>query len=162
MADPISDLRDALQRNVAQVEALGYPVKGFQRVVVMLVAGELNHHLLNCSGDDDPATEWKPWLGCDGCCPVCCAPCAALAWLRDNANDALTEWLNDWDPDPNGRWDWQLPDGSVNWEMVARHWKPELNNCHDMEDEMGDAEPGSMGDSSRRSTVPEGYSFHEW
>lgn len=136
-ADPVGEAF-GVKASELIIREVGLPSPELRRAVVMLVAGNLNHHLLNCNGDDDPATEWKPWLGCDGCCPECCAPCKAMTWLRDHANDALTEWLNDWDPHPNGRWDWQLPGGSVNWEMVERHWKPDQLQCHDEGDDMGD------------------------
>jgi hypothetical protein len=89
-----------------------------RQAIVWLVAGTINHHILDtCQGGDD----------CEGCCPECCGPCATLAWFRDEANDKLTRWLNE--VDPGASWCWQLPDGSIDWAAIEAHWNPEKLGC---------------------------------
>lgn len=94
----------------------------FGKQVAMLVAGVINSHILNCDMVRYPGTIDT----CDGCCPVCCAPCAALAWFRDNplARNQLAHWFADWDPG----WDWCEPDGQIKWAEVEKHWT--LTECH--------------------------------
>lgn len=91
---------------------------GLPDAVTWLVIGTINHHVLDTCVDPE---------ACDGCCPVCCGPCASLAWWRDEANEDLTRWLNL--ADPGAGWDWQLPDGSVNWAEIEKHWKPDRIGC---------------------------------
>lgn len=95
---------------------------GLGKQVAMLVAGTINDHILSCE-------KWDGDTECDGCCPVCCGPCAALAWFRDNpqARVALAHWLVDWDPE----WDWCEPDGQIKWAEIEKHWK--LTECHEEE-----------------------------
>lgn len=106
----------------------------FIECIAMLVAGEINHHIVRCGNDGITDDD------CDGCCPICCAPCKAMAWFRDNANEMLTAAFKAWDdrnaaemghvrtPEDEPSWMWQLPDGSVNWAMIETHWK--LTECH--------------------------------
>lgn len=91
--------------------------EGFRQAVIWMVAGTINHHILCDSGSEE----------CEGCCPNCCGPCHALAWLRDNEDATVTRWLNR--TDPGASWIWQRPDGSINWAMIEAHWKPEKLGC---------------------------------
>jgi len=92
---------------------------GFGRQVAMLVAGVINSHLMTCNGDP-----------CDGCCPLCCAPCSALLWFRTNtqARLQLAYWFQEWDTG----WDWCLPDGQIAWTMIDKHWQHQCPACGDV------------------------------
>lgn len=61
----------------------------------------------------------------EGCCPQCCAPCAALAWLRDQADEPLSVWFEAWDTG----WDWCAEDGHVRWAQVVACWT--MTECHE-------------------------------
>lgn len=72
-------------------------------VIAYFAAGVINDHVLD---------EVQPEQA--SCCPTCCAPCAALVWLRDNARDdldrAVVEHLG-------AGWEW-LADGRIDWERL--------------------------------------------
>lgn len=109
------------------------PPGRMEEALVQLLAGFMNEHAFNCYGWDHeiPVEEWDK-KACEGCCPVCCAPCSAAAWLRDNADEWLTKALNVWWPGAD--WVWQRPDGGVDWAKVEWHWRNlEPRLCHDDE-----------------------------
>lgn len=83
-------------------------------IIAKLVAGTINHHILSCIWIDGSEVP------CDGCCPICCAPCWSLAWLRDKADNHLKYWLKLWDD--TSLWSWQNENGTVNWTMIESHW----------------------------------------
>jgi len=103
--------------------------------IAMMVAGLIDEHIDCQPGSDE----------CEGCCPLCCAPCAGLAYLRDRLNEPLTLWFKLWNlknlqdarkayPDEDlidwhGYYDWQNEDYSVNWALIEAHWK--LTECHE-------------------------------
>lgn len=92
--------------------------EGFRDAIAALVDGIIEHHLRECEGS---AT-------CLGCCPECCNPCVALKWFRDN--DTRKE-LDSWIAKQQTGNDWQHPDGTINWEYLGAHWKPEKLGCID-------------------------------
>lgn len=91
---------------------------GFRTAVAGLTAGSINQ-LLSSELGLDP--EWPK----DGtCCPECCAPCSALRWLRDNGIP-VGQWLADAEM---GGYDWQQPDNTIDWELIAQRWT--MTDCH--------------------------------
>lgn len=86
-----------------------------------LIAGMINDHLLSCIDEED---ELRYDLeGATQFCPRCCGPCAALAGYfatprgRGDA-DAYTQALG-----AAGGYDWQKPNGSVDWDWVRQQMK---------------------------------------
>lgn len=140
--------------NVVNQLVVGFPSARLSMAVVLLLAGTVNDHILSCQTWAWPGEEpLNPPEDCEGCCPLCCGPCAALAWFRDNpgADAWLTEWLNAWHPD--GGSVWQLPGGSVDWKFIAAHWKPGELGCHDEEYLMDMQETVDLGKLAERAAV---------
>lgn len=87
-----------------------------------LIAGLINDHLREWTTELD---EWErkngaPEGGYTSFCPRCCGPCAALADYfftnRGRAEaDAYAKALG-----ASGGYDWQLPNGHINWEIIER------------------------------------------
>jgi len=113
---------------------------GIGHALVQLMAGIINDHILSCDHVDGEE--------CEGCCPICCAPCHALASLRDHEDEAVTGWMLAWDerdlaearakyPEEDfgfpedGLYDWQRPDHGVNWAIIEKHW----HGCPNHEDQ---------------------------
>lgn len=98
-----------------------------------LIAGLINDHLRDLFHAD----EWDYLHGCPedatSFCPKCCGPCAALAEYfntpRGRAEaDAYVLELPKSPTRVDGGYDWQLPNGKINWEIIerdmARGWCP--------------------------------------
>lgn len=98
-----------------------------------LIAGLINDHLRSWNANPD---EWEKAHGCPeeytDFCPKCCGPCAALAEYfntprgRAEADAYVLELPKS--PTRDGGYDWQLPSGKINWEMIeqdmAKGWCP--------------------------------------
>lgn len=92
----------------------------------LLIAGLINDHLR----ERWDAEAWGDAPdGCTSFCPECCGPCGALRDYfftpRGRAEaDAYTMALGR----SGGSYDWQNPNGSINWEIIeadmAKGWCP--------------------------------------
>lgn len=75
------------------------------QVIAYFAARVINDHVLDAR---EPLPEYH------GCCAECCAPCGALAWLRDHRRDeldrAVVEHLG-------AGWDWMV-DGRIDWDRL--------------------------------------------
>lgn len=94
------------------------------------VTGGLVAHVINNLLHDPPPDHQGGELEANGCCPVCCAPCVSLLWLRDNA----PTWTSRVAADATGGlgWDWQVEDGGIDWNMITDRWKDaDTYGCHD-------------------------------
>lgn len=92
------------------------------------VTGGLIAHSINNLRLNPPADHKGEDLDVDGCCPVCCAPCISLLWLRDNApmwaGAAVRAATGD-------GWDWQV-DGDIDWDAISERWaRADTFGCHD-------------------------------
>ena len=69
-----------------------------------------------------------------GCCDRCCGACLALQWYRDNppAAQAADEALRSiWDGTEMDRWEFQRPDGGVDWRVIEEAWvNSDRRGCH--------------------------------
>lgn len=98
-----------------------------------LIAGLINEHLHTFVGELD---EWEKANGAPegytSFCPKCCGPCLALADYfntprgRAEADAYVLELPKS--PRPDHMYDWQLPSGKINWEIIeqdmAKGWCP--------------------------------------
>lgn len=98
-------------------------------IVPGFVTGGLVAHVINNLLHDPPMDHKGGELEVYGCCPVCCAPCASLTWLRDNA----PTWAAAGVRDATGlAWDWQAEDGDIDWNVITERWKnADTYGCHD-------------------------------
>lgn len=93
-----------------------------------LIAGLINDHLRT---GWNVGQEWGIWApeGAIIFCPECCGPCAALAKYfntprgRAEADTYVLALGKD-----GGGYDWQLPDGRINWQVIeedmTKGWCP--------------------------------------
>lgn len=87
-----------------------------------LIAGLINDHLRPLLDVED--VEYYGLEGANAFCPRCCGPCAALKNYfftpRGRAEaDTYVRALGK----SGGGYDWQLPDGGINWDMIAEEMK---------------------------------------
>ena len=91
-----------------------------QKALGYLIAGHINYTLY-APEDDTP----------DGCCPVCCGPCAALVWYRDHAPDDADSAVIAIMHDPLARYEWQeFATCRIDWSLLAAVW---ANPCPNAE-----------------------------
>ena len=89
-----------------------------------LIAGLINDHLRARWEPDPDDKDGELVKGSTSYCPDCCGPCGAL---RDYFNtprgraeaDAYVMALPK-SPRPDHGYDWQLPNGSINWEIIEK------------------------------------------
>lgn len=83
-----------------------------RRAFGFLIAGTINQASFK---------ETDPYSGT--CCPKECGPCGALLWMRDNMPDIVDIYIRAvWDGRPEDLYEWQNPDGTVNWRVVETFW----------------------------------------
>lgn len=97
-----------------------------------LIAGLINDHLRELW---TPDREWGLWApgGSTAYCPECCGPCAALRdYFYTNRGRAEADAYVLALGKSGGGYDWQLPNGKINWDVIGEQMK--LGWCPNHED----------------------------
>lgn len=56
----------------------------------------------------------------EGCCNICCGPCAALRTLRDKYSARTSLYVTSLNE--GGNYSWQHPNGKIDWEPINAAW----------------------------------------
>lgn len=66
------------------------------------------------------------------CCDRCCGACQALQWYRDHDRVTADRALRSiWDGTDAERWEFQRPDGGIDWKVIEEAWvNSGRRGCH--------------------------------